>query len=298
VPRWIAENWIVQIGEGDAEKLAISMSEAPPVTIRVNTLKCTRDELLLILSGEQITATPCKFSQVGIQILSHTPLTLLESFRSGYFSIQDEASQIAGILTGAETGDRVLDICAAPGGKTTCIAEMMGNTGEITAWDVNPRRLKQVQLLASRLGIQIINPAIMDAGKIFAPAVSKPYGKVLLDAPCSGLGVLRRNPEGKWWKTIEEIDALAEIQQRLLANAAEYVSPDGVLVYATCSTTARENEIVVDDFLSKNNEFVLENLQELYPQFAALCTDNGYFRSWPHLHGMDGFFAARLRRRK
>ena len=298
VPKWIAHGWLDQLGPEEAEQLARSMSEAPPVTIRVNTLQCSRDELLDKLSAGQVSATPCRFSPLGIQILSHTPLTLLESFRDGLFTIQDEASQLAAMILGPAPGERVLDICAAPGGKATCLAELMHNSGEVVACDINPRRLEQVKLLANRLGVDIISTLVMDAETTSFPSPTKLFQKVLVDAPCSGLGVLRRNPEGKWWKTAEEINTLAERQRRILANGAGCVAPNGTLVYATCSTSPLENESVVDDFLSLHNDFVLEDVRELYPLFAPLCSSNGHFRPWPHLHGMDGFFAARLRRQE
>jgi 16S rRNA (cytosine967-C5)-methyltransferase len=174
----------------------------------------------------------------------------------------------------------------------------MGNSGEIVACDINPRRLKQVQLLANRLGVKIIRAELANAENLFVPAATKQFTKVLLDAPCSGLGVLRRNPEGKWWKTVEEIKTLAGLQRRILENAASYVAPGGTLIYATCSTSVMENESVVNDFLSHHNDFSLDDIRELYPQFASLCSSNGQLRTWPHQHGMDGFFAARLRKQE
>lgn len=295
VPKWIAQNWLDQLGREQAEQLAATMSEPPPVTIRANILKCSRDALIDILSAEQISAEPCRYAPHGIQILSHTPLTLLESFKQGLFMIQDEASQLAALILGVAPGDRVLDLCAAPGGKASSIAELMGNIGEIVACDSNPRRLKQVQLLANRLGIDIIRPVVANAENPFDPT-AKPFHKVLVDAPCSGLGVLRRNPEGKWWKRTEDLTTLAGLQRRILGNAAAAVAPGGILVYSTCSTSPLENELVVDDFLSRHHDFMIEDIRETCPLSAPLCSSNGHFRPWPHLHGMDGFFAARIRR--
>lgn len=295
VPNWIARMWLDQLGPEQSELLAATMSEAPPVTLRVNILKCSRNELITILASEQISAEPCRFSPHGIQILSHTPLTHLDSFRQGFFTIQDEASQLVALILDPAPGDRVLDLCAAPGGKATCIAELMGNSGEVVAADINPRRLKQVQLLADRLGTSIIKPVVANAEKPFDPT-SRPFHKVLVDAPCSGLGVLRRNPEGKWWKSPDDLTTLAALQRRIMKNAAGVVAPGGILVYATCSTTPVENEAVVNDFLSLHNDFVLEDIRKSSPLLAELCSSNGHFRPWPHLHGMDGFFAARLRR--
>lgn len=297
-PGWIAKIWLDQLGAEAAEQLAITMSEPPPVTIRVNTLQCTREGLIDKLSAEGVSAVPCTFSHLGVQITSHSPLTSLDSFRQGLFTIQDEASQLAAIILGPAKGERVLDICAAPGGKTTCLAELMGNAGEILACDINPRRLEQVRLLANRLGITIIKTASVDAEKSYLPAAANLFHKVLVDAPCSGLGVLRRNPEGKWWKTAEEINILAQLQRKILAHAATAVANNGTLVYATCSTSTLENESVVDDFLTQHADFMLEDIRERYPMLAPLCSSNGQLRTWPHLHAMDGFFAARFRKQE
>lgn len=296
-PEWIARIWLNQLGAEQAELLAKAMSEAPPVTVRVNTLKSSREELLEKLAAEQVSAEPCIFSPLGIQILTHSPLASLESFRQGLFTIQDESSQIAAMILHPLPGERIMDICAAPGGKTTCLAEIMGNSGEISACDINPRRVAQIDLLARRLGINIIKTSLMDAQKTASMPNAPRFARVLVDAPCSGLGVLRRNPEGKWWKSEKDVDQLVDRQKSILANAATFVSCDGVMVYSTCSTNVQENESVLDDFLTKHTDFVIEKIQDTYPAIAPLCTDSGYFRSWPHLHKMDGFFAARLRRK-
>ncbi|GAM09227.1 ribosomal RNA small subunit methyltransferase B [Geobacter sp. OR-1] len=298
VPAWIARIWLDQLGPEEADLLATVMSEAPPLTVRTNSLKCTRDQLIERLNSEQTPSVPCQFSPLGIQILARTPLTMLDSYREGLFTIQDEASQLAALILSPAPGDRVLDICAAPGGKATCIAELMNDSGEVVACDISPRRLEQVKLLSDRLGITIVKTAVMDAENSLPAAITDSFQKVLVDAPCSGLGVLRRNPEGKWWKSPDDIDMLSERQRRILNNSASAVVPGGVLVYATCSTSPLENESVVDDFLSLHNNFVLEDVRILFPQYADLCSNNGHFRPWPHRHGMDGFFAARLRRQE
>ena len=191
---------------------------------------------------------------------------------------------------------RVLDACAAPGGKTAFCAELMGNEGEIAACDVHPRRLQQVERECGRLGIRIVRTAVADASLETGRPPGE-FGKVLVDAPCSGLGVLRRIPEGKWWKSPGDVAALSGVQRAILRNAARSVAPGGVLVYATCSTAVEENESVVDDFLSSHDDFMLEDCGRVCPSAAPLCTPAGTLRTWPHLHGMDGFAAARLKRR-
>ncbi len=296
LPEWIAKEWVEQLNLAEAELLAKTMSEAPPHTARTNTLRITRSDLIARLADEGVTATPCEHSPLGMRMASPVPLITLPSYREGLFTVQDEASQLVAQLLGAAAGENVLDICAAPGGKSTCLAELMGNRGEITACDVNPRRLEQVTVLARRLGVNIIRTTTVNAEHPLTGLAPRLFSRVLVDAPCSGLGVLRRNPEGKWWKQAEDVTNLAGKQKAILGNAAACVAPGGVLLYATCSTTVAENEAVIDDFLSRNRDFMLEDLRELFPRHAALCSERGLFRTWPHLHVMDGFFAARLQR--
>ncbi len=296
LPEWIAREWLDQLNLDEAEMLARTMSEAPPHTVRANTLRIGRSDLILRLEGEGAAATPCEHSPFGLRISSPVPLIMLTSYRDGLFTVQDEASQLVAHFLGAVAGEKVLDICAAPGGKTTCLAELMENRGEITASDVNPRRLEQVTALARRLGVEIISITTMDAERPLTDPALRCFNRVLVDAPCSGLGVLRRNPEGKWWKQPADVTNLAAKQKAILGNASACVAPGGILLYATCSTTVAENEGVIDDFLSRNRDFMLEDLRELFPRHTTLFTELGHFRTWPHLHGMDGFFAARLKR--
>jgi 16S rRNA (cytosine967-C5)-methyltransferase len=295
-PVWIVKEWERQLGFEGAEALAAVMSDIPPLTIRCNTLRISRKDLAERLLAEGATATDCEYSPLGMHLSASTPASTLASFREGLFSIQDEASQIAALLVGAVPGERIVDLCAAPGGKATCLAELMENRGEVVACDIHPRRLEQVTAFAARLGIGMIRTMALDASQPDAMPKGELFDRVLLDAPCSGLGVLRRNPESKWWKRPEDIRVLAEKQRSILANAATLVRPGGVLLYSTCSTSIAEDEDVLDDFLSRNSGFVLEDLRKHFLQHAPLFTEQGMFRSWPHLHGMDGFFAARLKR--
>lgn len=295
-PVWLVREWEGQLGFTEAERLAEAMSGIPPLTLRCNSLRIARTELALRLRDEGVTATECEYSPLGIRIGTGMPAATLSGFREGLFSIQDEASQIVAMLVGAVPGDRVLDLCAAPGGKTTCLAELMGNRGEIVACDIHPRRLEQVKLFAERLGIDIIRTVALDAVQPHTQLQGALFDRILLDAPCSGLGVVRRNPESKWWKQPEDVLELREKQRAMLAAASTFLKPGGALVYSTCSTSVAENEEVVDDFLSRNSGFVLEDVRERLEQFALPATERGMFRSWPHRHGMDGFFAARVRR--
>jgi 16S rRNA (cytosine967-C5)-methyltransferase len=223
-------------------------------------------------------------------------LASLASFRDGLFTVQDESSQLAALFLAPLAGERLLDLCAAPGGKASYLAQLMKNRGSITACDAIPRKLDLINETATRLGIGIIGTRLLDAVKEALPFAAGEFDRVLVDAPCSGLGVLRRNPEGKWWKSPANIAELAQLQRTLLGNAAGTVKKGGTLLYATCSTSREENEEVVNEFLSLHPDFVLEDLRVLFPNLAELFTAEGFFRSWPHRHGVDGFFAARLKR--
>jgi 16S rRNA (cytosine967-C5)-methyltransferase len=224
----------------------------------------------------------------------HT-ITTLPGFESGLFAVQDEASQVAGMLLGAEAGERIWDTCAAPGGKSGLLAQQMDDRGELIATDISRSKLTRVQENMRRLGISCLSTAVADLHQPDTfPAGS--FDRILLDAPCSGLGVIRRNPEAKWRLFSGDITRLAAVQKTLLKNAAQKLKPGGVLLYSTCSTSEAENEEVVEEFLSQNSEFVLESLNDLFPQWSELFTFYGMLRTWPHRHSMDGFFAARIKR--
>jgi 16S rRNA (cytosine967-C5)-methyltransferase len=300
-PSWITRLWIEQLGIDEAESMAITMSKAPPLTLRTNTLKISREALIARLAAEGTSTVATRFSPDGLNIITHTPLAALSTFQEGLCTIQDESSQLATRFLAPLPGERVLDVCAAPGGKTTHLAQVMENRGSILASDTISRKLPLIEENASRLGISIIKVISLDVSKTISESglrsfESGLFDRILVDAPCSGLGVLRRKPEGKWWKTPADIKELACLQKAILQNVAPLLKDGGILLYATCSTTIEENEAVLADFLSKRPDFMLEDLRVLFPVYAELFTKTGCFRSWPHRHGMDGFFAARLRK--
>lgn len=295
-PAWLVKLWFSQLGEEETELLAEASSLQPPLTLRVNTLRISRDEFLQRLLDNGIHAMACRFSTYGIQVEGRHAIAGLPGYREGLFFVQDEASQMAAVLLDPQPGERILDTCAAPGGKATHLAQLMQNQGEVLAMDLSKSKLKLIQENAQRLGITIINTRSADLlnSGVFP---KNAFEKVLLDAPCSGLGVIRRNPEAKWRLAKEDITRLAAAQKNMLKTAFLTLKPGGTILYSTCSTSTEENETVINDFLSRHDNCVLENLNELFPAYCELFTKDGMFRAWPHRHGMDGFFAARLRKK-
>ncbi|MCJ7664436.1 MAG: methyltransferase domain-containing protein, partial [Desulfobacterales bacterium] len=213
-----------------------------------------------------------------------------------WLQVQDEAAQLVSLMLAPKPGERVLDLCAAPGGKTTHLAQLMEDQGEICAVDLSQTKLAILKENCRRLGISIVKPLALDAT---APLPFPPgsFDGCLVDAPCTGLGTLRRHPEGKWRIKEQDILRLQEMQGQILRQAAPLVKPGGVLVYSTCTLTQEENEGVIEAFLSEQREFLLENISGLLPKGCeGLVDERGYLRTFPHRHKTDGFFAARMSR--
>ena len=294
-PSWLVRRWIERYGSQTAEELLRSNNRHAPLVVRANRLKNTRDELLPLLAEQGAEARRTAYSSVGIEILSSPGLTTLPAFKEGRFFVQDESAQLVGLLLGPRPGERVLDACAAPGGKATHIAELMENTGEVAALESERKRIGRISENSKRLGITIIRSVQGDA-EVYT---DKEFDRVLVDAPCSGLGVLRRHPDGRWTKTEESIRARAKLQAKILANCAKLVRPGGVLVYATCTTEPEENEEIANNFLAKHPAFTLDDpLPLLPPSAATLVGADRFFRTFPQEPMMDGFFSARIIRTK
>jgi 16S rRNA (cytosine967-C5)-methyltransferase len=297
-PLWLMEQWLRQLGPEEAEAAARIMALTPPVTIRANRLRIDRDALAQQLREAGFSPEKTVFAPDGLTLATGKPLRALTAHTKGLFTIQDESSQMSALLLGAREGETVVDLCAAPGGKTTCLAELMGDRGLVIAGDIRPQRVALVEENARRLGISCIKTMVWDAMKpldhILQATPGGSVDRILLDAPCSGLGTIRRNPEGQWWKDEASIRQMAANQATMLEHAAAILKPGGTLLYSTCTTTTDENEDVVDRFLVRHPDFTLEDLRPLYPGWETLFSDRGLFRAWPHRHGMDGFFAARL----
>jgi 16S rRNA (cytosine967-C5)-methyltransferase len=297
-PAWLVQLWLHQLGPDDTTALCKVNNTPPPFTIRTNTLRVAREKLIATLKDEGVSGEATRHSPEGI-VLSHpADITRLPSFRKGWFFVQDEAAQLISFLVSPQAGERVLELCAAPGGKTTHLAQLMKDRGLIIAVDWRRHKVALLQENQERLGIRIINPLSADALHDLPFSPGTLFDKILLDAPCSGLGILRRHPEGKWNKSPALITRLKTAQLTMLHNASRYVKQGGILVYSTCTTTPEENGGVVEEFLAEaEHRFEPEDPAHCLPfQGVPPVDGRGYLQTLPHRDAMDGFFGARLRR--
>jgi 16S rRNA (cytosine967-C5)-methyltransferase len=296
LPAWIAARWLELYGPSDAAALAAASTELPPLTVRVNPHQCEVGELLDELRPLFPDARPCRFARHGAVLGRRGNATALPAFFEGRITVQDEASQLVVGLLDPQPGERVLDVCAAPGGKAGAIAERVGKNGTVLALDRHPGRLDLVRRAARRLQLGRLECRAFDASLDLAElARDGDFDRVLVDAPCSGLGSLRRNPDARWRVRANDPARLAELQRTLLARASRVVRRGGALVYSTCTLLPEENEAVVESFLRESPEFALTT--EAPDEVGELVDSGGYFRCWPQHHDTDGFFAARLERR-
>jgi 16S rRNA (cytosine967-C5)-methyltransferase len=292
IPLWLARRWLNRYGSNQILDLCRTVNQIPPLTLRANTLKITRPDLadLLASSGCQVQFTP--LSPDGLIVTeSSTRIEAISGFDKGLFAVQDEAAQLISLITDPRPGETILDACAGLGGKTLHLAQIIKDQGHITALDIDPDKLSRLSAETRRLDFHNIECRPMDLTKADATDFSGYFDRVLLDAPCTGLGVLRRNPDAKWKRTLQDISRMAARQKKLLNAAANRVKPGGILVYAVCSGEPEENEHVVTDFLKKRKDYVLEPISNC----MGLPMDR-YLKTFPNGMNMDGFFAARLKR--
>jgi 16S rRNA (cytosine967-C5)-methyltransferase len=298
MPPWVAERLLARFGADEAAQLAEASNAVPPLTLRTSLHRGSRDALLAELRARFPSAEPCRFAPLGIRLAHGGDPGRDPGFLEGRFTLQDEASQLVVELLAPRPGERVLDACAAPGTKATAVAERVGGAGRVLAVDRNPARLKLVGRDARRLGLGNLGTAEADLTRPLPAVVPRDgFDRVLVDAPCSGLGTLRRNPDLRWRLGPEDPARLASTQRAILAHAALALRPGGVLVYSTCTFLPEENESVVDDFLTDAPDFRRAPPPELPEGLRALLDEAGDLRTLPHRHDADGFYAARLERR-
>ncbi|MBN1627690.1 MAG: 16S rRNA (cytosine(967)-C(5))-methyltransferase RsmB [Deltaproteobacteria bacterium] len=297
-PLWLADKWIRELGEDNAEALMSAQNDFPGLNIRANSLRISRDALIEIFLHDGINARPLAWSPQGIAVEGHRGRPdALDAFKKGLFQVQDQAAQIASYLLSVRPGDRVLDICAGLGGKSSHLAELMAGRGQVIALDSDKVKLASLAENADRLGINNILPVEGDAGRPLSSLFEYRFKRVILDAPCSGLGVISRHPDIKWNRVKEDIPRLAATQEKFLNSAASVVEKGGKLLYVVCTISREENEGVVEGFLKTNGDFSRVDLRKRAPEWCLdLIDDKGFYRTWPHIHKMDGFFAALFRK--
>lgn len=290
-PEWMLKLWSDSYGKENADKIAESSLGAPQTVIRVNPLKTDSDSLLKSLTDKGISAQKSRIDENALLLKKPGSLKELGEYKNGLFHVQDIASQLCCKALDAKEGETVLDICSAPGGKAFTLAEIMNGSGRIIACDIYPARLSLIENGAKRLGISNVHTLVND-GSVYNSNLPM-ADKILCDAPCAGLGVIRRKPEIRF-KTLAEVDKLPEIQYSILMISAKYLKPGGVLVYSTCSLNKKENEDVYYRFLEENKDF--EPIKVL-PFIERATEDGDTLTLMPHIHGSDGFFISAFRRR-
>ncbi len=298
-PTWLVQRWLNRFNRDETERLCDTINSIPEITFRTNTLKFDRNTLFESMQNEVGSSALTAISPFGISI-THPEKSIpdFRQFKDGWFQVQDEAAQIVSMLLDPKAGERILDACAGLGGKTGHIAQIMGNNGEIVAIDNNQSKLDRLQAEMQRLGVSIVTTSMVDLDSPMPGNNLGLFDKILLDAPCSGIGVLRRNPDSKWALTKKNLNRYKKRQVRFLNNIKPLLKPDGIIVYAVCSTEPEEGKGVIDSFISNSPEFSILNDTCTFNSLDELSDSTGFISTFPHLHNMDGFFTARLKNKQ
>lgn len=294
-PLWLVKKWLKIFGTEDTIALCSANNELPSMTLRVNTLKISPEEIKQKLAATGIELQDTLFSPDGIILKTFThPIQKTDFFDAGFLRIQDEGAQLISYLINPVSGQSILDACAGAGGKATHLAAILKNTGRIVALDRNPVRIAELKQECTRLGITIIEAHHAELNVGLPNSFKGTFDRVLVDAPCSGTGTLRRNPEIKWRMSQKDLRGFTAAQKIILQNASAAVENGGYLIYCTCSLLPEENENIVDDFLKRNVDFFPDRMPASIN--SRFIDGRGFFHTYPHKHRMDGFFGALLRR--
>lgn len=297
-PDWLMTKLRATMGEEEILQLARGMQVPAPLDLRVNTMLAKRDAILQQFREQNIEALPTPYSPLGIRLPKKIALNRHELYLSGKVEVQDEGSQLLGLLVAPRRQDMVMDFCAGAGGKTLLLGALMHSQGRLYALDVSQKRLDGLKTRLKRSGLSNVQPIwIDDENDTKVKRLAGKIDRVLLDVPCSGLGTLRRNPDFKWRQQESDIVELAAKQRGILGSAARLVKPGGRLVYATCSILREENEGVVEAFLEANPDYQLESAEAIFAKQNVELKTGQYLHLFPHVHGTDGFFAAAMERK-
>ena len=293
LPQWLFDKLVARDGEAATLELAHAMNQPAPLDLRVNSLKANREEVVATLAEAPILCVPTPYAPLGLRVIKKPTLQNLPLFKSGAIEVQDEGSQLLAQIVGAKRGEMVVDFCAGAGGKTLALGATMRNTGRLYAFDVSEKRLAKLKPRMARSGLSNIHPVLIaheNDGKV--KRLAGKIDRVLVDAPCSGLGTLRRNPDVKWRQTPEAIAEMNTKQIAILSSAARLVKSGGRLVYGTCSLLDEENEAIAAQFLASHEDFSLVPMKDVLAEQKIALEMDDYLKLLPHKHQTDGFFAA------
>ncbi|AMO94234.1 ubiE/COQ5 methyltransferase family protein [Collimonas fungivorans] len=293
LPQWLFDKLVARDGEAATLQLAHAMNQPAPLDLRVNSLKANREEVITALAEAPILCEPTPYAPLGLRVIKKPTLQNLPLFKSGAIEVQDEGSQLLAQIVGAKRGEMVVDFCAGAGGKTLALGATMRNTGRLYAFDVSEKRLAKLKPRMARSGLSNIHPVLIaheNDGKV--KRLAGKIDRVLVDAPCSGLGTLRRNPDVKWRQTPEAIAEMNVKQIAILSSAARLVKSGGRLVYGTCSLLDEENEAIAAQFLASHEDFSLLPMKDVLAEQKIELEMGDYLKLLPHQHQTDGFFAA------
>jgi len=299
LPQWLFDRLVDRDGEAATLQLAEALNRPAPLDLRVNALKAKREDVIAELAKAPIVCEPTPYAPLGLRLQKKPALQNLPLFKDGTIEVQDEGSQLLAQIVGARRGEMVADFCAGAGGKTLALGAAMRNTGRLYAFDVSEKRLSKLKPRLARSGLSNVHPvAIAHENDAKIKRLAAKLDRVLVDAPCSGLGTLRRNPDMKWRQTPESVVELNAKQTAILSSAARLVKAGGRLVYATCSLLDEENEAIAAQFLSTHTDFTLVPMRDVLAEQKIALEMGDYLKLYPHVHRTDGFFAAVFERRK
>ena len=295
-PDWVVRRWTEQFGIQVALALMLANNEKPPLVVRASLHRSSREAVLDRLRQDGVSAKSTSRSPQGIVLTSGGVLARIPAFQEGLIQAQSEASQLVVYLLAPRPGERILDACAAPGGKATHIAEMMGDSGDVIAADASAKGIAKIRENCARLRLKSVHAVRTDLTRDVPNPDHAPYDRILVDAPCSGFGTLRSHPEIKWQRNEKDIRRLSRLQTTILNRVAPSVKAGGIVVYSTCTLMSEENDQVVRNFLLTHDQFELEDAINYLPGEAKSMAREKYFLALPHLDNTDGFFAARMRK--
>lgn len=292
MPTWIIEELLQENSIDKVSEICQNSNKRPKVCIRVNKLNTTKEEVKKKLEGKGINA---RYGLINDFLILDKAKNIenMEEFKKGDFTIQDEAAGLIPLILNPKEGEKILDACSSPGGKTTYMAEIMNNKGNIEAWDIHEHRVKLVQETSKRLGINIINAKVNDA-TIYKEEYKEYFDKILLDVPCLGMGVLKRKPDIKWQRKKQDIEEITKIQMKILETCSKYLKSGGELVYSTCSIFNEENRQIIEKFIKKNKEFEIVKIKEIEQEFFNKYIINSKYISVYQNEKTDGFFICKI----